>query len=108
MVDRDERREPDPAAPAGLFADELLGLDPDDPEARAFAEHLERMRRVRPSYTVEGYLAGVSDFAESANRARGHRRLVAVVLVGLILLGVAWAVWEALIFVFGTFLAASG
>src|SRR5688500_4304198 len=76
--------------------DELIGLDPDDPETRAFAEHLERMRREQPAFTVEGYLAGVENFADSANRAGGLRRLSAVVVVLLILLGVAVSVWFGL------------
>ncbi|MFC6094437.1 hypothetical protein Q5530_31015 [Saccharothrix sp. BKS2] len=73
--------------------DELIGLDPDDPETRAFADHLGRMQRVQPNFTVEGSLAGVSDFADSANRAGGLRRLIAVVVVGLMLLGVGVSVW---------------
>ncbi len=77
----------------GWLDDELIGLDRDDPETRAFAEHLDRMQRSRPNFTVEGSLAGVSEFADSANRAGGLRRLVAVVVVGLILLGVAVSAW---------------
>ena len=91
--------------PAGLnrwFEDELLGLDPNDPEAREFAAHLERMHRERPTFTVEGYLDGVSDFADSANRAQGGRRLAAVVLVGLLLLVVVYLVADALGFVLST------
>lgn len=79
-----------------LFSDELLGLDPEDPEARAFAEHLERMRESGPAYTVEGQLGGVGRFADSANRASGHRRMTAVLLVGLILFGVGFTVVRAL------------
>jgi hypothetical protein len=90
--------------PQGRFADDLIGLDPHDPEAQAFAAHLDRMERTPPAFTVEGALTGVNDFAESANRAGGGRRLAAVVIVGLILLGVAWAVWDALVFVFSTLL----
>ncbi|MFI6099089.1 hypothetical protein ACIA8G_26345 [Lentzea sp. NPDC051213] len=78
------------------FREELIGLDPHDPETKAFAEHLGRMQRQRPGYTVEGYLEGVQDFADSANRTTGHRRLVAVLVVGLILLGVLLTVWFAL------------
>lgn len=85
-----------PGDPAKLFEDELVGLDPDDPEAMAFAEHLHRMRQVAPSYTVEGQLRDVGRFVESANRATGHRRMTAVLLVGLILLGVAYVVVTAL------------
>ncbi|MGH3978242.1 MAG: hypothetical protein ACRDRZ_04455 [Pseudonocardiaceae bacterium] len=84
--------------------DELVGLDRDDPEVQAFAEHLARTRRARPAYTVEGYLSGISDFAESANRAGGGRRLAALVVVGLLLLGAAYVVWNALGVVLTTFL----
>jgi hypothetical protein len=76
------------------FDDELLGLDPHDPEARAFAEHLDRMQRQRPGFTVEGYLAGVSDFADSANRAEGERRWGAVIVVLLLLAVAAYLVWD--------------
>lgn len=86
------------------FEDELLGLDPGDPEARAFAAHLDRMENnIRPGYTVEGYVGGISDFADSANRLGGHRRLTALILITLILGGVAVAVWDALEFIFSTF-----
>ena len=87
--------------PQDRFEDDLIGLDRDDPEAKAFAEHLDRMERVRNGYTVEGYLAGVNDFAESANRARGHRRLMVSLVVLLILLGLAFATWNLLTVVFG-------
>jgi hypothetical protein len=97
MAHRD-RPEDDPVGPQGRFADDLIGLDPADPEAQAFAAHLDRMERTPPSFTVEGSLAGVRDFAESANRAHGPRRVLAVVVVGLLLLGVVIAVWEALLF----------
>jgi hypothetical protein len=86
------------------FDDELLGLDPDDPEAQAFAEHLDRMQRHRPAYTVEGYLDGVRDFAESANRAEGGRRWAAVALVVLLLAVVAYLMGDALLFVLGAWL----
>lgn len=76
-----------------------MGLDPDDPEARAFAEHLDRMQRDRPSFTVEGYLAGVGEFADSANRAEGGRRWAAVLVTVLLLAVAAFVVWEALVFV---------
>jgi hypothetical protein len=78
------------------FQEELIGLDPQDPETLAFAEHLDRMKRQRPGYTVEGYLEGVQDFADSANRTSGHQRLVAVIVVGMILLGVILTIWFAL------------
>lgn len=77
-------------------ADELIGLDPEDPETLAFADHLRRMQTPAPSFTVEGYVRGVGEFANSANRAIGHRRLMAVILVTLILVGVAWAAWRTL------------
>jgi hypothetical protein len=86
------------------FDDELLGLDPDDPEAQAFAAHLDRMQRQRPTFTVEGYLDGVREFADSANRAEGGRRWAAVLLVGLLLLVVGYSVYETLLFVVATLL----
>jgi hypothetical protein len=88
--DDDRDRETDP------IADELIGLDPDDPETRAFADHLRRMQAPTNSFTVEGYVRGFSDFANSANRANGHRRLMAVIVVSLLLIGVLWAVWRTL------------
>lgn len=83
--------EDEPQGPPGRFGDDLVGLDPHDPEAQAFAKHLDRMEHAPKPYTVEGYLAGVSEFADSANRAEGGRRLTAVVVVGLILLGLVLA-----------------
>jgi len=91
-------------APSPLFDDELLGLDPDDPEARAFAEHLDRMQRQRPTFTVEGYLDGVREFADSANRAEGGRRWAAVVLVALLLAVTGYLVGDALLFVLASWL----
>ena len=91
--------DPDRPGRSRQFDDELLGLDPDDPEAQAFAAHLDRMQRQRPAFTVEGYLDGVRDFADSANRAEGGRRWAAVLVVLLLLLGVAYVVWESLVFV---------
>jgi hypothetical protein len=82
--------------------DDLIGLDPDDPEVRAFSEHLDRSHRTGPGFTVEGYLSGVSDFADSANRAQGSRRAAAVLVVALILLGVAFTLWEAGAFILTT------
>ena len=79
--------------------DDLIGLDRHDPEVQAFSEHLDRAHRLRPGFTVEGELSGVADFAESANRAQGPRWIAAVVVVGLILLGVAVAMWEAAAFI---------
>lgn len=99
--DDDPRRPADPLA--DQFDGELQGLDPDDPEARAFAEHLQRQHRVRPSFTVEGYLSDMTDFAASANRLGGHRKLMASILALLILLGVTVAVWDALVYAITTF-----
>ena len=99
--DEHRRRPADPLA--DQFDDELLGLDPDDPEARAFAEHLRRQRQVHPSFTVEGYLTDMRDFAASANRLGGHHKLMASILVLLILLGVTVAVWDALVYAVSTF-----
>jgi hypothetical protein len=83
--------------------DELIGLDPDDPETQAFRAHLERQHTVRPSFTVEGYLSDMGDFADSANRLGGHRKLMASILVILILLGVTITAWDALVYVVNTF-----
>lgn len=84
------------------FDDDLLGLDPEDPEAREFAAHLDRMQRL-PSCSVEGYIRGVGDFAESANRLRGPRRAAAVAVTVLLLLFVAaWVVANAAGFVVAT------
>lgn len=85
------------------FDDELIGLDPDDPEARAFAAHLDRMQWV-PSCTVEGYIRDVGHFAEAANRARGHRGLAARAVVALLLLIALWVIGNALAFVLTTWL----
>lgn len=107
------RSEPQPDWPGGEYGasrqadaqerrrlnDDLIGLDRDDPEVRAFSEHLDRAHRLRSGFTVEGYLSGVSDFAESVNRAEGSRRLAALLVVVLILLGVAVTLWQAATFV---------
>ncbi|GAB3558937.1 hypothetical protein J2S53_001789 [Actinopolyspora lacussalsi] len=100
-MSRAEHGEPD--EPAGRFADDLIGLDPQDPEAQAFAAHLDRMQHCGSRATVEGMLQGVGDFAQSANRLRGERRLLAVVVVTLILLGVAFTIWNALVFMVAAF-----
>jgi hypothetical protein len=84
------------------FDDELLGLDPDDPDAQAFAAHLDRMQQQRPTFTVEDYLDGVRTFADSANRAQGARRWAAVLLVALLLAVAGYIVYDALLFVMGT------
>ncbi|HEY4006100.1 MAG TPA: hypothetical protein VGM60_13080 [Pseudonocardia sp.] len=96
---------PDPVErgrPDNPVEDELIGLDRDDPETQAFAAHLHRMHDSHPSYTVEGYLDGVSDFADSANRASGGRRLGAVVLVVLLLAVACYLVMDAVGFVVST------
>ncbi len=94
-----ERKDGEQPGRSRQFDDELLGLDPDDPEAQAFAEHLDRMQEQRPAYTVEGYINGVASFADSANRAEGGRRWTAVLVCVLLLAVAAWIVWEALAFV---------
>jgi hypothetical protein len=100
-----EDRRDEPTAPRGRFADDLIGLDPTDPDVQAFAAHLDRMQRVPPAFTVEGSLAGVGEFADSANRARGFRRLSAVTVVALILLGVLVVIWDAVVFALGVLFA---
>ena len=60
------------------------------------------MQRQRPAFTVEGYIDGVREFAESANRAQGGRRWAAVLLVLLLLAVAAYLVGDALLFVLGT------
>lgn len=82
--------------------EQLAGLDPEDPEVQAFSEHLARIHRQHPVFTVEGNLSGVIDFAESANRAQGTRRSAAVLMVVLILLAVVFALWEAATFIVST------
>jgi hypothetical protein len=96
--DDEPRRGLPPGGPADRFSNDLVGLDPNDPEAKAFAEHLDRMERSRANYTVEGYLSDMSDFAESANRLGGHYRLMAGIVAAIILLGVAVAAWDALLY----------
>ncbi len=94
----------EPGGPPGRFGDDLVGLDPDDPEAKAFAAHLDRMEHSGSKATVEGMLEGVEDFAHQARNARGPRRTVAVAVVVLILFGVGYTVWNALVFMLQTFL----
>lgn len=91
--------DPDESARFG----DLEDLDPNDPEVRAFAEHRARMHRTGSKPTVEGMLRGVDEFAQSANRMNGHRRLVAVIVVMLILFGVVFTAWNALLYVVATF-----
>ena len=85
------------------FREDLEGLDPHDPEVQEFAAHLERIETSRSGYTVEGYLGGISDFADSANRLGGHHRLTVLILIGLIMVGVIVAVWDTLVFILSTF-----
>ena len=68
------------------FDDELIGLDRDDPEAQAFAAHLDRMHRQHAAFTVEGYLDDVGRFVDSVHRAEGERWFAAVAVVLLVLL----------------------
>lgn len=93
----------DTSGPGGRFADDLVGLDPNDPQAQAFAEHLDRIENPNSQATVEGMLKGVETFAHSANRTQGHRRLVTVLVVGLMLFGVAYTVVGAVGFMLDTF-----
>ena len=79
------------------FHEDLVGLDPYDPEARAFAEHLDRMERSGPNYTVEAALDGVADFAESSNRLGGLRYWVSALVVVLIVLGVIVTAWDIVV-----------
>lgn len=91
-----------PELPISRFENDLIGLDPDDPEVQAFAKHLDRIEHVRPSgYTVEGYLSDMSEFADGANRHGGHYRLMATILVTLILLGIVVASWDSLMYLLG-------
>ncbi|WP_019815546.1 hypothetical protein [Saccharomonospora saliphila] len=78
------------------FDDDLIGLDPDDPEAREFAAHLDRMQRCEPAFTIEASLRGVGEFADGSNRAGGLRWWVAVLIVLLIVAGVLVAAWDTL------------
>src|SRR3979409_1456364 len=69
------------------FHEDLVGLDPYDPDARAFAEHLDRIERCGPNYTVEAALDGVADFADSSNRLGGLRYWGSALIVVLIVSG---------------------
>jgi hypothetical protein len=79
------------------FDEELIGLDPRDPEVQAFAAHLDRMQRCEPGFTVEASLDRVAEFAESSNRAGGLRWWVAATVVVLIVLGVLVASWDIVV-----------
>lgn len=89
--------------PTEQFAHELGDLDHQEPEVREFAAHLQRMHHSYARATVEGTLRGVDDFADSANRARGGRRTAVVFVVGLMLFGVGFTVWNAVLYMFHTF-----
>ncbi|MGH3934317.1 MAG: hypothetical protein ACRDS1_04960 [Pseudonocardiaceae bacterium] len=93
-----DRPQPSDSEERRRLDDELIGLDRDDPEVQAFAEHLDRAHRQRPGFTIEGYLSHVTDFAESANRAQGLRRAAAVLGVALVLI---WVTAEAVAFIVG-------
>jgi hypothetical protein len=80
--------------PHPRFHEDLVGLDPFDPEARAFAEHLDRIERCGPNFTIEASISGVADFAESSNRLGGLRWWASVALVVLIIFGVLVAAWD--------------
>lgn len=78
------------------FDDDLIGLDPSDPDAQAFAAHLDRVQHCAPTFTVEASIDGVSKFADSSNRAGGLRWWAAVAIVALIMLGVLFAAWDTI------------
>ncbi|WP_199431700.1 hypothetical protein [Qaidamihabitans albus] len=78
------------------FDEDLVGLDPHDPEAQEFAAHLDRMQRCEPGFTVEASIRRVGEFAESSNRAGGLRWWVAAAVVCLILIGVLVTAWDTL------------
>jgi hypothetical protein len=89
---------------ADRFDEELIGLDRDDPEAQAFAAHLDRMHRQHPAFTVEGYLDDVGAFVDSIHRAQGERWFAAVGVVLLLLAVAVGLVWDVLTFVLTTWL----
>ncbi|GAB3375485.1 hypothetical protein [Amycolatopsis echigonensis] len=76
------------------FHEDLVGLDPYDPEARAFAAHLDRMERTGPTFTVEACLDQVADFAESSSRTGGLRYWVSALVAVLIVLGLLVTAWD--------------
>lgn len=75
-------------SPYDRFHEDLVGLDPDDPDAQAFARHLEKMQRADPGYTVESSIRKVADFADSGGRVGGLRWWFAAVIIVLMLFGV--------------------
>lgn len=86
------------------LAEDLHGLDPDDPEVQEFVAHRLRMREPHAKATIEGTLRGVDAFADSVNRSTGQRRAFAVAVVALILLAAAWTIVNALPFILRTLL----
>lgn len=87
----------EPARHQHRFEEDLVGLDPADPEAQAFAAHLDRMEHCEPAFTVEASLKGVSDFADSSTRADGPRWFLAAMVAALIVLGVLVSAWDILV-----------
>jgi hypothetical protein len=79
------------------FHEDLIGLDPADPEAQAFAAHLDRMERCGPTFTIEASLRGVSEFADSSNRATGLRWWLAALIAALIVFGVVVSAWHIIV-----------
>ena len=79
------------------FDEDLAGLDPEDPEAQAFAEHLDRMQRCEPGFTVESSLHKVADFADSSHRAGGLTWWIAATVAALIVFGVIVASWDIVV-----------
>ncbi|HKS49332.1 MAG TPA: hypothetical protein VJT49_30335 [Amycolatopsis sp.] len=79
------------------FDEDLIGLDPSDPEAQAFAAHLDRMERCEPTFTIEASLHGVAEFADSSNRASGLKWWLAVAVAALIVLGVLVSSWDIIV-----------
>jgi|SRR5215217_5706044 len=85
------------ATPHPRFHEDLIGLDPADPEAQAFASHLDRIEKCEPSFTVESSINGVADFADSSNRLGGLKWWIAAFVVGLIMIGVIVACWDIVV-----------
>ena len=90
MAETDPARNP-------RFAEDLIGLDPYDPEAQAFAAHLDRIERCAPGFTVEASLDRVAEFADSSNRATGLRWWLAATVAALIVFGVVYGSWDIIV-----------
>ena len=84
------------------FDDELIGLDRDDPEAQAFAAHLDRMQRSTRRSPWRATSTTSARFVDSVHRAQGERWFAAVAVVLLLLAVAAFAIWDALRFVVTT------